>query len=376
MTFKEKAVGPESIPVKRVDAIIGRFADTIDCDINTKALIVSAEGEGNNFGLAVGQAFIRQINQRNGEALLATHRPFGSQEPRDEGINQLLSQNFNLIIITDLNKLGYDANGRNKPYILAGQEHEDILWLRNDQDSTRVFWFMVNDLNRFLDTVDIDYQDLSVTAAKYVRALQLSKKVVIESGNNLQLEIKTDPRFQARADFSFMDQNLGKGGNVPPGEVLVTPDSHGTEGSILINGSFYTDRTVTVNQPVRLDFRRGRVVNIHGGKEANLLEEYLLEEEKRTKAIMAGNDKIGGNYLVNIRQIAEFAIGINPKAVFCDDLLIDEKVKGSAHIAIGSSYDGEPAFNHNDLIVRQPKVIFIDEEDREKTVVEAGQLLL
>ena len=91
---------------------------------------------------------------------------------------------------------------------------------------------------------------------------------------------------------------------------------------------------------------------------------------------MAGNDKIGENYLTNIRRVAEFAIGINPRAVFCDDLLIDEKVKGSAHIAIGSSYDGEPAFNHNDLIVRQPKVIFIDEEGREKTVVEAGQLLL
>ena len=67
------------------------------------------------------------------------------------------------------------------------------------------------------------------------------------------------------------------------------------------------------------------------------------------------------------RRLGEFAFGVNPKVNrFCKDILLDEKIGGTVHIALGRAYpecggDNESAI-HWDIIkdLRQEGRVYLD----------------
>jgi aminopeptidase len=64
-------------------------------------------------------------------------------------------------------------------------------------------------------------------------------------------------------------------------------------------------------------------------------------------------------------NIAEFGIGINPEARLIGNVLEDEKVGGTVHIALGdnSTFGGDViAGIHLDGIITKPR-IFVDDEE-------------
>ena len=77
----------------------------------------------------------------------------------------------------------------------------------------------------------------------------------------------------------------------------------------------------------------------------------------------------------NARKVAELGIGTNPKAILSGNVLEDEKVLGTCHVAVGdnTSYDGgkNKAEVHWDGIVIQPTIWFDDEK-----IMESGELLV
>lgn len=363
-------------PQELIEKAVGGFLDAIICDASTNALVVCTERQDKVYGYRVGTAFFEEVIKRSGRARLVMQKPRSWEFPRDDSITDFLAQDFNLLIIPDMDTLGYDGVGRNTPYFLDGRTYNDIIYFRKAKKVTRAFWFMVNDLDKFLQSVDIDYLALGKISEAFVQEFKKVSKIRFFSGQGAKLEITTKADNLPIADYNFQQHLLGAGGNIPAGEVLITPDNQETNGSIVIDGSFYTDETITVKEPVTLFFENGRVIKIEGGEEAELLEGYLTREEERTREAMAVNKDITIDYLDNIRRISEFAPGLNPKAVFCNDVLIDEKVEGSGHIAIGRSYHGDPAFSHVDLIVRKPRINFVYKDGSEKTIVENGLVLL
>jgi leucyl aminopeptidase (aminopeptidase T) len=77
--------------------------------------------------------------------------------------------------------------------------------------------------------------------------------------------------------------------------------------------------------------------------------------------------------LKNARNIAEFGIGMNPKATIKGATIIDEKVKGTCHIAFGSSFairGKVKAAVHWDSIIIMPTIFFDDEK-----IMDNGELL-
>lgn len=149
--------------------------------------------------------------------------------------------------------------------------------------------------------------------------------------------------------------NIGASGNLPSGEVFIAPVEDESSGTIVFDGSIAG--IGLLKEKVKVEIKKGYIKNISGGKEAIAFEK-MLKSVKNHKAF----------------AVAEFGIGINDKAQICGDILEDEKVLGTIHIAFGNNLTmgGKiKVSSHVDGLVKKPDVYF----DREQ-VMKNGKLLL
>lgn len=147
-------------------------------------------------------------------------------------------------------------------------------------------------------------------------------------------------------------------GNLPAGEVYVAPLEDSAEGVLVIDKSL---PGFPLSEPVRLVFEKGRVTHIEGGEGAKHLEELIAKAERKENGEWS-------------RVIGELGIGTNPKARLQGNLMTDEKVAGTIHIAIGRNilFGGENlAPIHEDGVVSQP-TMWVDGE----LLIDGGQYLL
>lgn len=105
----------------------------------------------------------------------------------------------------------------------------------------------------------------------------------------------------------------------PPNiEANISPVEDVGDGVVVVDAT--NSMVGSVTNPITLRFEKGRIKSIEGHDEARKLREIL--------------EKINDP---NIYRIAEFGIGLNPKARMRGRTLEDEAVYGSAHIATGSN---------------------------------------
>ncbi|HLC18267.1 MAG TPA: aminopeptidase, partial [Thermodesulfobacteriota bacterium] len=107
--------------------------------------------------------------------------------------------------------------------------------------------------------------------------------------------------------------------NMPDGEVFLSPRENSADGHIYYEmPAIYQGREVT---GIRLRFRKGKVVEASAEKN----EDFLLA--------MLDTDR-GARYL------GELGIGVNYGIKkFSKDILFDEKIGGTVHLAVGKSYE-------------------------------------
>jgi aminopeptidase len=117
--------------------------------------------------------------------------------------------------------------------------------------------------------------------------------------------------------------------NMPDGEVFTSPVESGTEGDIhFAFPSIFQGREV---EDVRLRFEGGRVVHA----EATAGEEYL-------RALLRTDDGAG--------RLGEVAFGLNYEIDrFTRDILFDEKIGGTMHVALGGGFEEAGTQNTSDL---------------------------
>jgi len=136
--------------------------------------------------------------------------------------------------------------------------------------------------------------------------------------------------------------------NFPDGEVFTGPEEDRTEGRIRFSfPAIYGGREVS---GVRLVFERGRVVHAEATKGQAFLEQMLEVDE-------------------GARVLGEFAFGLNEQIQrFTRNILFDEKIGGTIHVALGSSYPETGGKNqsglHWDMIcdLRQGGEVYADGE--------------
>jgi leucyl aminopeptidase (aminopeptidase T) len=200
-------------------------------------------------------------------------------------------------------------------------------------------------------TLNIDYAQMAERCEKYAAAIEEANKVHITSpaGTDVYLSLKGRKAHQDKGLYHVS----GTAGNLPAGEVYAAPLEGTAEGIIVFDGSM-ADIGV-LKEPLVIKVKDGYAVEIKG-KDADALKVIL---EKHGK---------------NAYNIAEFGLGMNPKATITGIILEDEKVLGTVHIALGdnSTMGGNVKVeSHLDGLIRKPTV-----EVDGKVIMEDGKLIL
>ena len=205
----------------------------------------------------------------------------------------------------------------------------------------------------FKRTLSIDYEIVKNNVEKLYEALKDAKEVRVLSDKGTDITLRIDGR-PLHKDTGIY-HNPGDFGNLPAGEIYVAPIEGSANGTIVFDGSIAS--IGLLREPVKIVVKDGYAVEISGGEEARKLKELL--------------EKVGKKEAYNI---AELGIGCNPAAKVVGNILEDEKIFGTVHIALGdnSTFGGKViAGIHLDGIIMKPTLIV----DGRK-VIENGKWLI
>jgi leucyl aminopeptidase (aminopeptidase T) len=184
-----------------------------------------------------------------------------------------------------------------------------------------------------------DYDRINEIAFDLNERLKNARKirVVTDSG--------TEITFDLEGCKWHMDTGIchepGSSSNLPAGEIYIAPKD--ASGFFVVDGSM--SGFGILDSPLEITVKNRYVTNIKG-KYAQMLNSML--------------DKVGEK----ARNIAEFGIGINPEARLIGNVLEDEKVGGTVHIALGdnSTFGGDVVAGiHLDGIIKEPH-LYVDGE--------------
>lgn len=210
-----------------------------------------------------------------------------------------------------------------------------------------------------------------ITVDTMVRCLSADYKEIIETNDRLVQILKntqelrvttklgTDIKFQLKGrrilSSTGVLRNIGESGNIPSGEVYFAPVEAKTNGVVVFDGSIAG--IGLLESPVTVTIVDGFAEKFEGKSEdAQKLEKMLQTVGKYARAV------------------AEFGIGTNPNAKLCGDILEDEKVLGTVHVAFGNNLSMGGKINvpiHIDGILKKPTVFADDDK-----IMSAGKLVL
>lgn len=277
-------------------------------------------------------------------------------------------------------KLGKDPGATAKPYKTPdGQEFTHIFdYLLDGKKTMRAAWtpgITVDMMNR---TAAIDYAELQKRCKQLEKFFNgaVSVKVTAPAGTDLLIPVENRKLMFDDGDFS----KPGTGGNIPAGEVFISPLTGKCEGVIVYDGSMtFCDGDSIIETPIVCKLENGYVKEITGAKEAERLLKTITEAEERALQ-MEKNGKLpagqGEIYKRNARNIGELGIGLNPSAAITGNMLEDEKAFHTCHFAIGENYDNDaPSLIHLDGVVRDPTIVINYSDGKTKTIMERGILV-
>ena len=149
-----------------------------------------------------------------------------------------------------------------------------------------------------------------------------------------------DLKFDIHGDKAISDL---EGDNIPMGEIFMAPVRESLNGWIKFDyPAIESAKEVT---DIYLEFREGKVIKATASKNEDFLKEMLNADE-------------------NASYVGEFGIGMNPKVTrFTKNLLFDEKIGGTIHLALGMAYKenggGNDSVLHWDIVKSMKKAKII-----------------
>jgi leucyl aminopeptidase (aminopeptidase T) len=167
------------------------------------------------------------------------------------------------------------------------------------------------------------------------------------NGTDLQLDLSGREAIPDAGELS----EPGAFGNLPCGEGFISPA--GGSGTLVVDGSLAG--IGLAEEPVELVIEGGHLISARGAQGMAFMELLTMHGEDGT-------------------NVAELGIGTNEKAILTGEILEDEKILGSCHVAFGASAGIGGAVQvpvHLDCIIMKPTV----ELDGE-AIARDGELLI
>lgn len=185
----------------------------------------------------------------------------------------------------------------------------------------------------FTGAMTADYEEIARKCRLLMSKLRSTETVRVTAPNGTDLSV--DVRFNDWHADTGMIHEPGAFGNLPAGEIS-GPGLHAT-GTVVIDSDYFCPP--------------GTEIEINHGSGVSISDRDCRLAEAFEDVDMA-------------RNVAELGIGTNPEATLVGNLLQDEKVMGTCHVAFGNdlSYGGShDAEIHWDNVIEDPTIRFDDD---------------
>lgn len=187
-------------------------------------------------------------------------------------------------------------------------------------------------------TLNVDFNKIRKTNNFLISKLKNCSKIKITTKNGTNVTFFVKNRKWISDDGIYTKK--GSFGNLPAGEIFIAPLEGKTNGIILSDANISKGNI----ESIRIKIKDGFIYSIQGKDMANQFKKLL-----KTKLY---------------RNVAELGIGTNYKAEITGNILEDEKVMGTCHIAFGNNrhFGGKVDVPfHRDFVIKNP-TIFADDE--------------
>ncbi len=218
---------------------------------------------------------------------------------------------------------------------------------------TRVATFPGITTDVMIRGLSADYKKIADLTIRMKKIFDKTDEVRITAPNGTDIFLRIGGRKAIASKGLF--HKKGEGGNLPTGETFAAPIEGSANGIFVVDGSM-SGIGVIGKQPIKVTVEKGFATTITGGAKAKKLIKMLDAHGKKA------------------RNIAELGIGANDKARLNGNLLEDEKVLGTVHLALGNNITMGGKVNvpiHLDGVITKPTVYFDG-----KIVMKNGKLLM
>jgi len=181
--------------------------------------------------------------------------------------------------------------------------------------------------------LNVDFNKIKYINEKLIKKLTNKNKIRVITKKGTDITFYLKGRKWIGDDGIYTKK--GAFGNLPAGEIFVAPLEGKTNGTIIVDASIGGIGKVDKN--INISIKDGFIVGVKGGKVANQFKRLL-------------KNKL-------YKNIAELGIGTNYKAKITGNVLEDEKVSGTCHIAFGNNknFGGKVDVPfHVDVVVKRP----------------------
>ncbi|MBI5390239.1 hypothetical protein HZB02_02020 [Candidatus Woesearchaeota archaeon] len=250
-----------------------------------------------------------------------------------------------------------------------------------------------------IQSCNIDYENMRMRNIKLDAAMSKAEQIIVKGkGTDLivhlnngkgkkRLPKKSDSDASTKLHPHFKKEGIKAGmmANIPSGEVFLTPE--------YLEGTFTGDIVIAIDQSYRLSHddpvkvicnKTGYKITQAPKKILSLIKKHkaecwqrLLDLEKKKSL----PQKLINLSKKNFENIGEFAINTNPKATLCDYLIVNEKIAGMMHIALGSGFDPDRDTEyHMDIVIdcmhQKMDIYGLDKQGKKVWIMQQGKSCL
>ncbi len=222
--------------------------------------------------------------------------------------------------------------------------------------------------SKYLSLPDYSLEQLASPALEvdFLQWAKAAKRIKILLDKGKRARIKTKRGTDIKLDISDRVANYCPGfcdkpgmlGSPPDIETNIAPVEENSEGILIVDGSIPCKEIGLVKDSIRIEIEKGLIKEINTHIDQGKILKNLLDSNVNPKR----------------KVLAEFGIGLNPKAKLCGRMLEDEGCFGTIHFGFGSNamIGGRNSVNfHLDFVVKEPNIT-IDEMQ----IMEKGNLLI